>query len=274
LGWKAFSLPRMTDWARVRADGFAVPTDRPLTDLVAELSGLLRSPDPVIRDNQAYAVLATWIGRGVLSADLLRGLGDELVPRFADPEIQTRTFAPLILDAIVSAGVFEPSWVPPFERWYVAEEDLRGYDGKLGWLHAVAHGADLLGTLGLHSAVEPVQMLRLGIGRLLTPTPYVLRDMEDDRLGYALAATLTRADLTETDAIEWLDPAIRALSNPPAEGITPEVTNTIRTLRALYLLTDHGIRLPGTTTLTGIPHRDQVKSRLTEVVRIVTPYYL
>ncbi|GAB2630218.1 DUF2785 domain-containing protein [Kribbella swartbergensis] len=264
----------MTDWARVRADGFAVPTDRPLTDLVAELAGLLRSPDPVLRDTQAYAVLATWIGRGVLSTDQLRELGNEMITRFADPEVQARTFAPLILDAIVSAGVFEPSWVPPFERWYVAEEDLRGYDAKLGRLHAVAHGADLLGTLGLHPAVEPVQMLRLGIGRLLTPTPYVLRDLEDDRLGYALAATLTRADLTEADAIEWLDPALRALSNPAVEGIRPEVTNTIRTLRALYLLVDHGVRLPGSTTLTLVPHRDQVKSRLADVVRVVTPYYL
>ena len=264
----------MTDWARVRADGYAVPTDRQLTDLVAELSGLLRAPDPVARDAHGYAVLATWIGRGVLFADQLRELGDEMVTRFADPEIQARTFAPLILDSIVSVGVFEPSWVPPFERWYVAEEDLRGYDAKLGWLHAVAHGADLLGTLGLHSAVEPVQMLRLGIGRLLTPTPYVLRDLEDDRLGYALAVTLTRADLAEIDASDWLDPAFRVLATPPVEGFSPEVTNTVRTLRALYLLVDHGVRLPGANLPTQIPHRDQVKAKLTEVVRILTPHYL
>ena len=141
-----------------------------MDELVAELAGMLRSPDPTVRDRQAYAILATWIGRGVFSDHQLRALGDEMVPRFGDREVQVRSFAPLILDAIVSAGVFEASWVPPFERWYVAEEDLRGYDAKLGWLHAVAHGADLLGTLGLHSAVEPVQMLRLGIGRLLTPT--------------------------------------------------------------------------------------------------------
>jgi len=235
---------------------------------------MLRSPDPVVRDRQAYAVLASWIRRGVLSPQQLRALGDEMVPRFGDTEIQARTFAPLILDSIVSAGVFEPSWVPPFERWYVAEEDLRGYDAKLGWLHAVAHGADLLGTLGLHPAVEPVQMLRLGIGRLLTPTPYVLRDMEDDRLGYALGVTLTRTDLTESDATDWLVPALRAFTTPPAEGISPEVTNTIRTLRVLYLLVDHGLRLPGANNLTQIPHRDAVKAKITEVVRTVTPYYL
>lgn len=277
-GWRvarrASTVPRMTDWAQVREAGYAVPEGRSTDELVAELVGMLRSPDPVVRDRHGYSVLATWIGRGVLTADQLGALGDEMVPRFGDPEIQVRTFAPLILDSIVTAGVFEPHWVPPFERWYVAEEDLRGYDEKLGWLHAVAHGADLLGTLGQHAAVEPMQMLRLGIGRLLTPTSYVLRDMEDDRLGYALAATLTRDDLTESDAVDWLDPAIRALSNPPVEGITPEVTNTIRTLRVVYVLADHGLRVGDEKKLTPIPRREQVKTKLADVFRIVTPYYL
>ncbi|MEU4193075.1 DUF2785 domain-containing protein [Kribbella sp. NPDC026611] len=263
----------MTDWAQVRDAGYAVPDGRSVDDLVAELIGMLRSPDPGVRDRQAYSVLATWIGRGVLSADQLRVLGDEMVGRFADPEIQARTFAPLILDSIVTAEVFEPSWVPPFERWYVGEEDLRGYDAKLGWLHAVAHGADLLGTLGLHEAVEPMQMLRLGLGRVLTPTPYVFRDMEDDRLGYALAITLTRPDLADTDAVEWLDPALRVFANPPVEGIPPEVSNTLRTLRVLYVFVDHGVRLPGTDKVAQITHRDAVRERIVEVARMVTPYY-
>ena len=274
VDWRASTVPRMIDWAQVRDAGYSVPEDRPVDELVADLTGMLRSPDPGVRDRQGYAVLATWIARGVLSEPQLRALGDEMVARFGDAEIQARTFAALILDAIVSAGVFEPSWVPPFERWYVAEADLRGYDGKLGWLHAVAHGADLLGTLGLHPAVEPVQMLRLGIGRLLTPTEYVLRDLEPDRLGYALAVTLTRADLTDSDATAWLDPGVRALAIPPAEGFAPEVSNTIGTLRALYLLVDHGVRLPGVNKITKVPHREVVKAKISEVIRTVTPYYL
>ncbi|HZX06413.1 DUF2785 domain-containing protein [Kribbella sp.] len=264
----------MTDWEQVREGGFAVPEGRAVPELVAELVGMLRSPDPAVRDRQAYSTLATWVGRGVLSEQELRDLGDELVPRFGDPEIQARTFVPLILDVIVSAGVFEPRWVPPFERWYVGEQDLRGYDEKLGWLHAVAHGADLLGTFGQHPAVEPVQMLRLGIGRLLTPTSYVFRDMEDDRLGYALAATLTRAELTGSDAVDWLDPAVRVLSNPPTAGIAPEVTNTVRTLRVLYLFADHGLRIGDAKKLTPIPQREQLKARLAEVFATFTPYWL
>lgn len=264
----------MTDWARVCADGFAVPSDRPLAELLAELSAMLRSPDPAVRDRQAYSTLATWIGRGVLGKNELRALGAEMAARFADPEIQARTFAPLILASIVSVGVFEPAWVPPFERWYVAEEDLRGYDEKLGWLHAVAHGSDLLGALALIPAVEPLRMLELGIGRLLTPTEYVLRDLEDDRLGSALAATLTRTDLTEADAVAWLEPAIRGVvlgGDDP--GIRPEVSNTLRTLRMVYLLVDRGLPLPGAKDPVAVMHRDAIRARLVEVFRAATPYF-
>lgn len=262
----------MTDWAKVRSADFAVPSDHPLAELVDELSTMLRSPDPVVRDSQAYSTLATWIGRGVLDRRQLRALGDEMVGRFGDPEIQARTFAPLILDSIVSYGVFEPSWVPPFERWYVAEEDLRGFDPKLGWLHAVAHGSDLLAALAQVPAIEPIEMLRLGIGRLLTPTDHVLRDLEDDRLGFALAAALTRTDLTLADATGWLDPAIRSVTAQPGEGIRPELTNTLRTLRVLYVLVDHGVRL--NQTVTQIPHRDPVKAKLVEVFHAATPYFV
>jgi hypothetical protein len=263
----------MTDWARVRTDGFAVPTDRPLGDLVAELSSMLRSPDPVVRDTQAYSTLATWISKGLLDADQLRALGDEMVVRFGDAEIQARTFAPLILDSIVSAGVFEPTWVPPFERWYVAEEDLRGFDPKLGWLHAVAHGSDLLAALARVPAVEPVEMLRLGIGRILTPTDYVLGDLEDDRLGFALAVALARPDLGAGDATGWLDPAVRGVVVNGRDGIRAEVSNTLRTLRAVYLLVDHGVRLDAENPPVQIPHRDLVKDKLVEVFTVATPYY-
>ena len=266
----------MTDWAKVRSADFVVPSDRPEAELVAELSAMLRSPDPVVRDSQAYSILATWIRRGMLSPDLLRALGDGMVARLGDTEVQARTFAPLILDAIVSVGIFKPSWVPPFERWYVAEEDLRGYDSKLGWLHAVAHGADLLGSLGLVMAVEPVEMLRLGIGRLLTPTDHVFRDLEDDRLGFALAATLTRSSLTEADATEWLDPAARALAVAPTDGFRAEFSNTLRTLRVVYLMIDQGVRVRLTVTgqtVTEVPHRDAVRAKLVEVFRAATPYY-
>jgi hypothetical protein len=263
----------MTDWAQVCAADFAVPSDRGLPELVAELSGMLRSPDPDVRDGQAYSTLATWIARGVLGRDELRTLGGEMAARFTDPEIQARTFAPLILDSIVSVGVFEPTWVSSFERWYVAEQDLRGYDEKLGWLHAIAHGSDLLGAFGLVPAVEPRRMLDLGIARLLTPIDQVLRDLEDDRLGAALAVTLTRPELSEADAVGWLDPAVAGVRISGAGGIRPEVSNTLRTLRVVYLLINRGVRVPGVEELVEVPHRAAVRTRLVDALRAATPYF-
>lgn len=62
----------------VAQDGLAVPSERPLVDLAAELTTLLGSPAPAIRDELAYPTLSTRIDRGVLD-DLLTGFGDGLI---------------------------------------------------------------------------------------------------------------------------------------------------------------------------------------------------
>src|SRR4051794_8336580 len=97
------------DWPALIAAGCPVPATPALPALLAELETMLRDPDPVRRDEWAYRVLVTWIGRGELDAELT-GLGDRMADRLRDPEIQARTFAPLILDAIIGRGWFEASW--------------------------------------------------------------------------------------------------------------------------------------------------------------------
>lgn len=71
---------------------------------------------------------------------------------------KARTFAPLILasavnrDTATGAGHLDATtvrrWLNGFITWWVAETDIRGWDDELGWLHAVAHGADLAGAFG------------------------------------------------------------------------------------------------------------------------------
>lgn len=112
-------------------------------------------------------------------------------------------------------------------------------------------------------------MLDLGVERLLARTQYVLRDLEDDRLGAALAATLTRADLSAADAVGWLDP----VSSGPrldGRGVRPEISNTLRALRVVHLQVDRGVRLPGISDPVAVPHRVAVKDRLVEVSRALT----
>ncbi|MEV0644862.1 DUF2785 domain-containing protein [Phytomonospora sp. NPDC050363] len=262
----------MTDWQRIVDGGFAVPPEGEVAGLVAELCEALRSPDPVTRDRHGYAVLATWIGQGVLDDAALRGLGDVMAERFGDPEIQARSFAPLILHTIVEAGVFEQRWVAAFADWYGAEEDLRGNDATLGWLHAVAHGADLLGAFGRRAEVAPESMLELAARRMTAPTEYAWRDMEDDRLAHAVALTLTRPELDEEAATGWLATVGETFETRDRALIAPNVTNSLRTLRVLYLLADRGVR-PNwrREPVLALPHRDVLRERVAETASVIAP---
>ncbi|MFD9303336.1 DUF2785 domain-containing protein [Streptomyces sp. NPDC060048] len=260
----------MIDWNGIEAADCAVPADRPLEELVQGLSLALADPDPLIRDGAAYGVLSTWIAGGVIDTPRRLALGDEMAARFFDGEVQARTFAPLVLDMLLDKGDLRADWVAAFERWYPNEKDLRGHDEKLGWLHAVAHGADLLGRFGCHPEVAPVRMLDLAAARLTAHTDHVFDQLEDDRLAKAVARILVRPDMSERDATAWLDPigtcfgADRIVTPVPAH-----LTNCLRTLRMLYVLADRGVRPTAESEPQALHHREAVKARLATVLDLI-----
>jgi hypothetical protein len=128
-------------------------------------------------------------------------------------------------------------------------------------------------VLGRCPQVDPASMLRLAAARLLAPTDYVLRDQEDDRLGYAIALTSTRQELTEAESVGWLDPVAADFEAGAPRPVPPHASNAMRTLRVLYLLADRGV-LP--TWASGDPmpfaHRDLVKRRLADVLALAAPF--
>ncbi|MCX4744236.1 DUF2785 domain-containing protein [Kitasatospora sp. NBC_01287] len=275
----------MTTWQTLLADpidpidpiGPADPSDpaapafRPTPELVAEVSAALRSPDPVVRDDQAFVLLARWIPD--LPTAIRHSLGTEMAARFTDPEIQSRTFAPLVLAALVRHGAYDPAWLAAFARWYPAETDLRGYDPELGWLHAAAHGADLLGALGRCPQADPVPLLELAVARLLAPTEHLFDAMEDDRLGLAIALTLTRAELTERQAVDWLRPITAEFRSGQPGPMPAHASNTMRTLRVVHLLASRGVRPhPYTGDAVELPHAAAVREAVAAVLAIAAPY--
>ncbi|WP_330300449.1 DUF2785 domain-containing protein [Streptomyces sp. NBC_00503] len=251
----------MINWDSVIEDhDYAVPATRSFDDLVADLSQALADPDPEIRDGAPHMVLREWIARGVIDGPRRSALGDAMAVRFTDQEIQARTFAPLVLTYLVRAGDFRPGWLDAFADWFVTETDLRGYDDTIGWLHAVAHGADLLGAFGLRLEADPRLLLRLAATRLLTPTDHVLEQQEDDRLAKALDIVLARQDLTEQTVTAWLEPVAQAFRTLPRGPVPAWYSNTVRTLRPLYILVHRGPDRPCRQALT---------AALTEVLDLV-----
>lgn len=258
----------MTDWTRVVAADFAVPAD--LSDAVGELTDMLAAADPAVRDDLAYSILITWIRRGVLD-DRLAALGDLMVSRLAHPEIQARTFAPLILAAAVdrdtAAGVLGEAgpreWFELFAAWWVAEPDIRGWDDQLGWLHAVAHGADLAGALGVSAGLAAAEVLTVIARRVVAPTGYQYAQMEEDRVARAIVRVLGRPGLTAEEATGWLAVIDELFATGGPGSLPVPVANTLAVLRATYVMAD---RAP-------TPHARAVTDAIAGRLHLVFPAY-
>ena len=218
-------------WDQVQAADFEVPADRPLDDLTAELTTMLGSTRPEVRDGTAYPALATWIDRGVYD-DLLAGLGDGMVAGLSvglgesgTDTVFRRSFSALIVGEclqrdneqhLLPAGKIL-DWGDRVAVWFLTELDTRGFVPDKGWAHAVAHGADTLGALGEsphlgapeHEAVLDVLAERL----LRQPVDQPLDAGEPDRMAAATMQILRR-DTLGTDVLEPWVHRIGVAANP------------------------------------------------------------
>ena len=217
-------------WSQVQATGFEVPSDRPLDELTIELTTMLGSTEPEVRDGTAFPAFATWIERGVYD-DLLAGLGDGMVAGLSvglgetgTDTVFRRSFSVLILAVCLerdneqhllpSQKVME--WGDRLATWFLTERDTRGFVPDKGWAHAVAHGADAIGALGESphlAGPEHALLLDILAERLLQPVEEPLLAGEPDRIAAAVMNILRRNTLG-TDVLEpWIH-RIGAAGNP------------------------------------------------------------
>jgi hypothetical protein len=241
-------------WNQVRSAEMAVPTDRPLPDLTAELTTMLGSVDPVERDEIAYPILATWVSEGVYD-DLLAGLGDGMAAGLTrglgesgTDSVFRRSFSALVLaecvardnaESLLPAGKIM-EWGDRISGWLVRERDVRGFVPGHGWAHAVAHGADALGVLadsphlGLH---ELTVLLDVIADRVTEECPTPFTSGEPDRLARA-TMTVLRRRLVPLRIIEpWLARISAAATSRVPAGRDPYhlTANPEAFLRALHL---------------------------------------
>jgi hypothetical protein len=218
-------------WDQVQAAGFEVPSDRPLDDLTAELTTMLGSTQPEVRDGTAYPALTTWIERGVYD-DLLAGLGDGMVAGLSvglgDSGTDTvfrRSFSALVLAECLErdneqhllTGGKVLDWGDRIAVWFLTEADSRGFVPGKGWAHAVAHGADAIAALGesphLAGAEHAVLLDVLAERLLQQPADDPLAAGEPDRIA-AAALRILRRNTLGTDVLEPWVHRIGAAGNP------------------------------------------------------------
>lgn len=265
------------DWPAVAADGFPFPEPVGAPRLAAELSAMLVSPDPVVRDDLGYTAAARWIDAGHLDETLVE-LGDTAAARLGHPETQARTFAPLILCRVLTRGTAatDPALVPAeaaerwyarFAAWYPAERDTRGWDDTLGWLHAVAHGADAAAAFARALPVRGPELLHLCARRMTDDqTPYRYHQLEDARLARAVTRILRAPGLTRAEATGWLDVVAAALDGGGHGPVPAWAFNTFATLQSLHLHLTRGIAGEAAP-----PHAAAVAARTADLLRL--PYH-
>ncbi|GAB6984147.1 DUF2785 domain-containing protein [Nocardioides pyridinolyticus] len=251
-------------WKQVHATGLAVPTDRPLDDLTAELTRMLGDPDPALRDGTAYPTLTTWVDRGVYD-DLLAGLGDGMaiglrvgLGEQGTDTVFRRSFSALVLGDCIARdnqrsllpGGKILEWGDRLAAWLLRERDLRAFVPGKGWAHAVAHGADSLATLARspHLAQpELTVILDVIADRVLLPVDRLFGNGEPDRLAFATMNVLRR-NVVPLGVLEPWIARLAAAARPRGsyEGRDPYLLggNAEAFLRALYLQLSLGARPP------------------------------
>ena len=279
-------MPPIVDWRHVSAADFRVPADRRLSDLTAELTELLGTPDSELRE-LALAVLCTWIERGVYD-DLLPGLGDGIatglltgVGERETDSVFRRSFSALVVGEVIDRDSRRPrvsrtkihEWGDRLATWFLKERDERGWVEGQGWAHAIAHGADAFGALARSPHCGPGELLVVldVIGDRVTRTPNaVWYSGETDRLAMTTLHVLRRGLVPDELVEGWLQ-RITTAARPRRDesgkaDVYLQTGNAAAFLRSLYLQLALGPAAP--------PRRSDLVLLLVEHLRRTHPAYL
>ena len=242
------------DWSALRAAEFALPDGADLPAHVEAAFELLASADPDERDELAYPALATWLETGKLD-DALPQIGERAAALFGASESHTRSFAALVLTEVVlrDAAVRLVSqahlhaWQSAWAGWYLNEQDLRGWVEGVGWIHALAHGADVAAVLAQHPALGQTDLntlLDTLNGRICTVT-LAPHHAEDDRIALAAFLVLSRPEVTAADLRGWLA-SVQAMWQPEyGQPRSVAAAFAVQVGRSLLMFAHLGAQLPG-----------------------------
>src|SRR5262245_49493264 len=200
-------------WIAIRQNDFAVPDGAEPFPLLVEMSSLLASTDPVLRDDVAYSAAARWVYRKrLLSAaedrqllELWRGNLTAGIGERGTDSVLRRSFSALSLSLLAALDNEAPFMTQQdFDDTFAAaldyledERDTRGYDATKGWMHAAGHTADLLKFLARSPRLGKAGQRRLldAVSDKCAAFGEVFAWGEDERLAQVVRSVARRPDL-------------------------------------------------------------------------------
>ena len=195
---------------REQAADQALPAD----ELAPELIACLGSPDPELRDRIGYELLTHWLRGEALTDDTRRRLATDLQSNLDSNDSLLRSFSALILAEVMRSDANKP-FLTADERMALLqsavsalrnETDYRGLDADIGWVHPVAHMADLLWRFALHPDADGAQaeLLLSAVRSQVAPTSVSYAFNEGDRLARVVATVIRRNLLPHDQVAEWI----------------------------------------------------------------------
>ena len=222
-------------------------------ELTHELMEDIGNLDKHLRDDIIYPCLARLLHDNHLAKDELVKIAEELISDNyltfdMDNKIKystlKRSFTGLQLVILIYVhnrdGIFEEKFVKKIFRsiieYYKNEKDLRGYEKKVGFIHSIAHSADMFAQLVKCKELDSTDfesMLEAIIDKFKIDSYTYVSD-EDERTVSAIFNLLERDILSKEFLISWLN----RLGEYERPKIYPEVyrinSNIKHILRSLY----------------------------------------
>jgi len=231
-------------------------SNRPADALALELVSCLGSPNKELRDQIGYELFSGWLRSEQLNDDTRARLLKTLSSAIEDPpsdksgdKTLRRSFSALILAELMRSDAQKPfasdadrdillhSAIAAIER----EDDFRGLDQELGWVHPVAHLSDLLWRFALHPETSSAQAEAIlnSVKSKVAPAGAIYTFNEGDRLARIVATIISKELVDPAHVGKWLmtfaapqtnDKWSAAFASP--EGMA-ELHNSKQFLRAL-----------------------------------------
>jgi len=210
-------------------------------------------PDGTIRDGLVYGVLAHLLHDKYFNeAELTRYLEQLISADFLSYDLENkqpnsvlrRSFSILQLVILVYVhrrdGILEKASIErvyhAFLAYFVQETILTGYDAQVGWVHAIAHSADLFAQLMQISWFDEnrlMEMFSAIVDKFKQKNHFYTFD-EDERMTIAIKNGIARQIMSRDFIESWLDRFL--IADPPTEYLERlYYQNNIKCfLRSLY----------------------------------------
>lgn len=196
------------------------------------------SADPSVRDGSAYGSLQKHIKGGLPATEVTR-VAAHLTKQLHHDAPYARSFAPLGFCWLVNAGHWDKAWWTAVSEWLLEEQDTSGYVADVGWVHAVAHGADFVGACAKAGRIPGLDAVTVLLRRTTIDVDGRWGFGESDRVAYALVVALAAMPAVAAADSTWLAPVdswCDAIEQSDKPSPPASVHNTITTLHALHTM--------------------------------------